>query len=92
MMKPPTLSSREDKNLDRVSHTNTMNIPNFVKNVDSGLFQQDIFNKGAWDGNLFSAGMDQVLSDVGFFHHTGAEVLSGIHHVFKQTLQYRRGR
>lgn len=84
--------------MDCVSHTaapqlgNTMDIPNFVKNVNSRLFQEDIFNKGAWDGNLFGAGVDQVLSDVGFSHHTGAEVLSGIHHGFKQTLQCRRGR
>ena len=66
---------------------NITNLPNFVKDINSRLLQQDIFNKGTWDGNLFSAGMNQVLSNVGFFHHGGAKILSSINHGLKQRLQ-----
>lgn len=63
------------------------NLPNFVKDINSRLLQQDIFNKGTWDGNLFSAGMNQVLSNVGFFHHVGTQILGSINHGLKQRLQ-----
>lgn len=66
---------------------NIINLPNFVKNINSRLLQQDIFNEGTWNGNLFSAGMNQVLSDVGFFHHIGTKVLSSIDHGLQQRLQ-----
>lgn len=63
------------------------NLPNFVKDINSRLLQQDIFNKGTWDGNLFSAGTNQVLSDVGLFHHIGTKVLGSVHHGFERSLQ-----
>lgn len=66
---------------------NIINLPNFVKDINSGLLQQDIFNKGTWDGNLFSAGMNQVLSNVGFSHHIGAKILGSINHGLEQRLQ-----
>lgn len=66
---------------------NIINLPNFVKDVNSRLLQQDIFNKGTWNGNLFSAGMNQVLSDVGFFHHIGTKIFSSINHGLQQRLQ-----
>lgn len=63
-----------------------INLPNFVKDINSRLLQQDIFNKGG-DGNLFSAGMNQVLSNVGFSHHIGAKRLGSVNHGLKQRLQ-----
>ena len=66
---------------------NIINLPNFVKDINSRLLQQDIFNKGTWDGNLFSAGMNQVLSNVGFSHHIGAKILGSVNHGLKQRLQ-----
>lgn len=66
---------------------NIVNLPNFVKDVNSRLLQQDIFNKGTWDGDLFSAGMNQVLSDVGFLHHVGTQILGSVDHGLEQHLQ-----
>lgn len=66
---------------------NVINSPNFVKDVNSRLLQQDILNKGAWNGNLFSAGMNQVLSNVGFLHHVGTQILGSVNHGLQQHLQ-----
>lgn len=71
---------------------NIINLPNFVKDINSRLLQQDIFNKGTWDGNLFSAGMNQVLPNVGFFHHIGTKILGSINHGLKQRLQRNKWR
>lgn len=86
-MTPFTAASMAFTNTAAPRFMNITNLPNFVKDINSRLLQQDIFNKGTWDGNLFSAGMNQVLSNVGFSHHIGAEILGSINHGLKQRLQ-----
>lgn len=65
-------------------------VPNFIEDINARLLQEDIFYKSAWDGNLLSAGLDEVLTDASLLHYVWAKVFCCIHHRLKECLQHSK--